>query len=107
VTVSVAGRPEFINKCNCSYCTKLGATWAYYAPEDVAVADGGLESFVRADLDQPFIRMFRCATCGCATHWTLLAKHPTPKIGVNAQLFEPSDIEAVETRHPDGRNWER
>ena len=105
VTIAVPGRPDYVNDCNCSLCTKVGAIWAYYPPDEVQVDESGLDSFVRADMREPYIRNFRCKTCGCATHWRLIRPIDTPKSGVNANLFEPGVLEGVEVRQVDGRSW--
>ena len=105
VTVTVPRAPDYINDCNCSLCTKLGATWAYYAPDEVQVAETGLDSFVRPDMANPWIRNYRCATCGCVTHWRLIRAIDEPKSGVNANLFNPGAIAGIEVRYPDGRSW--
>ena len=105
VTVTVPRRPDYINDCNCTLCTKLGSTWAYYRPEELEVDEAGLDTFVRPEMSEPWVRMYRCRTCGCVTHWRLARPHETPKSGVNAQLFEPEDIQGIEIRYPDGRSW--
>ena len=105
VTITVPRRPDYINDCNCSLCTKLGANWVYFAPDEVAVDESGLDSFVRADMAAPYIRNFRCRTCGCPTHWRLIRPIDTPRSGVNANLFEPGALEGVEVRKIDGRSW--
>lgn len=105
VTVTVPRRPDYINDCNCSLCTKLGTTWVYYAPDELIVDEAGLDSFVRSDLAEPFLRTFRCAHCGCVTHWRLIRPYNPPRAGVNAQLFEPGALDGVEVRLVDGRSW--
>lgn len=105
VTITVPRRPDYINDCNCTLCTKLGTTWAYYAPEEIQVDESGMDSFVRTDMRDPYIRNFRCRTCGCATHWRLIRPIDTPRSGVNAQLFEPEELAGIEVRHVDGRAW--
>lgn len=105
VTVVVPRKPDSITDCNCSLCTKLGATWAYYAPDEVEVDESGLDSFTRPDMPDPWIRNYRCATCGCVTHWRLIRPIDEPKSGVNANLFEPDEIEGIEIRHVDERSW--
>jgi hypothetical protein len=105
VTITVPRRPDYINDCNCSLCTKLGTTWVYYSPEEVIVDETGLDSFVRADLAEPYLRTFRCASCGCVTHWRLIRPYEPQRAGVNAQLFEPGELDGIETRPVDGRSW--
>ena len=104
-TVTVPRRPKAITDCNCSICTKFGTTWAYYPPDELEVDESQLESFVRPDMREPWLRMFRCRACGCVTHWRLIRPLEKPRSGVNVQLFEPADIEGIEIRHTDGRSW--
>ena len=105
VTITVSRRPDSITRCNCSLCTKLGTSWAYYRPDEVVVDEAGLDSFTRPDMPEPWIRNFRCATCGCPTHWRLLRPLDEPKSGVNANLFEPETIAGIEVKQVDGRSW--
>ena len=105
VTITVPRPPDSITQCNCSLCTKLGTRWAYYRPDEVDVDEGALDSFSRLDMAEPWIRNFRCATCGCPTHWRLIRPLDEPKSGVNANLFEPEAIEGIEVRQVDGRSW--
>ncbi|KAI1155712.1 Mss4-like protein [Nemania diffusa] len=37
ITVALPRAPEQINECHCSVCYKLGALWAYYPRDEVAV----------------------------------------------------------------------
>ena len=105
VTINVPHKPDFINDCNCSLCTKLGATWAYYAPNEAQVDESGLDSFTRPEITDPWIRNYRCRTCGCVTHWRSIRSIDPPRSGVNANLFEPEVLQGIEVRHPDGRSW--
>jgi len=37
VRLHLAKRPDFINACNCTLCSKTGARWGYFGPSEVAV----------------------------------------------------------------------
>jgi hypothetical protein len=37
VRIEILRRPDFINECNCTLCSKSGARWAYFHPSDVTV----------------------------------------------------------------------
>ena len=38
VTVTVPGRPEYLNSCNCTLCWRLGGLWGYFDPAKVTEA---------------------------------------------------------------------
>ena len=103
-TVRVPSAPDFIMHCNCSLCTRLGARWGYYPPDELVVDETMLDSFVREDAANPCVRVYRCATCGCATHYRLIRDIGRSFSGVNAQLFEPDAIAGVEVRVADRRS---
>ena len=37
VRIEIPNRPDFINECNCTLCSKSGACWAYFHPSEVIV----------------------------------------------------------------------
>jgi hypothetical protein len=37
VRIETPKRPDFINECNCTLCSKSGARWAYFHPSEVIV----------------------------------------------------------------------
>jgi hypothetical protein len=107
VRLTVPRAPEEILHCNCSICQKSGFKGVYYRAGEVTVT-GDLDGYVRADLDQPCMTMWRCRTCGVLTHWTLLdewpyADMPKPdRKGVNARLFAPEVTDGLPVRQIDG-----
>lgn len=103
VRVTVPRRPEYINDCNCTLCTKHGATWIYFKPAEVGIK-GETASYIRADAPEPCLATHWCQACGCTTHWSpLLAE--LDRMGVNAGLFDPEMLAGVEVRAVDGRSW--
>ena len=100
--------PETVTSCTCSFCSKTGALWAYYTPEQVR--------FTRLEHDSLFAprlnRHHFCAVCGMTTFgesptWDLATRTPyfsRTQIGINARLLEDFDLDAVEHRTIDGRN---
>jgi hypothetical protein len=51
------------------------------------------------------LRLCRCATCGCVTHWTPVARGSN-RMGVNFRNFDPAVIEATRVRRLDGaKTW--
>ena len=72
VRVAIPRMPDTISECNCSLCAVTGWRGVYCRPDE-AVIVGDFDSYVRSDLDQSFITLWRCASCGIPTHWTPLA----------------------------------
>jgi hypothetical protein len=105
VTLAIAVRPEYLNDCNCSLCTKLGALWGYFNPAEVTIS-GETGTYIRSDLKTPGLAAHFCKRCGCTTHWKPLPVWPQDRMGVNMRLFSPAAVEGIEIRHPDGRAWE-
>ena len=108
IRVDLATRPEFINECNCTLCSKTGAQWAYFHPSEVSVA-GTTHGYSRQDKDDPSAEIRFCETCGSTTHFTLtasaIAQFGNGMMGVNMRLADESDLAGLELRYPDGRAW--
>jgi hypothetical protein len=109
VSVTIDARPEFINDCNCSLCRKSGAAWGYF-PSASATATGTTVSFVRRDKAVPSVEIHSCASCAATTHFVLTSafrerNEGVDVVGVNMRLFEPEDLDGVEVRFPNGRDW--
>ncbi|VAV93838.1 hypothetical protein MNBD_ALPHA04-1146 [hydrothermal vent metagenome] len=109
VKIDVSRQPDFIQDCNCSLCAKSGGIWGYFEPADVKV-DGRTGSYTRKDYPQPAVEIRFCKFCGSTTHWILTADHiartgQDDKMGVNMRLFDSADLDGIELRFPDGKNW--
>jgi hypothetical protein len=108
VRVDLVKRPEFINACNCTLCSKAGAHWAYFHPSDVTI-DGVTSGYSRQDKDEPAAEIRFCATCGSTTHFVLtpnaIARFGNVQMGVNMLLADECDLVGTELRYPDGRAW--
>lgn len=109
VKVELHARPSYLNACNCTLCSKSGAVWAYCAPNEASVS-GSTRGFHRKDRDIPAVEIHFCEICGVTTHWRLTEAFvrtagSNDRMGVNARLFEPTDLAGVELRFPDGRSW--
>jgi hypothetical protein len=108
VRVEVHKRPEFINECNCTLCSKTGVRWSYFDPADVRVG-GETAGYCRSDKDSPAAEIHFCATCGSTTHFVLtasaIAQHGNTLMGVNMWLADAEDLAGIELRYPDGRAW--
>lgn len=108
IRLKLGKRPDYINECNCTLCSKSGARWAYFHPSEVAVA-GDPAGYSREDKAEPNARIQFCATCGATTHFTLtphaVAKFGNTLMGVNMRLADERDLAGIELRYPDGRAW--
>jgi hypothetical protein len=108
VRLDVSRRPDFINACNCTLCSKTGAYWAYLHPSDVVIA-GATKGFRRIDKQDPGAEIRFCENCGVTTHFVLteaaIAKFGNAQMGVNMRLADEKDLAGIELRYPDGRGW--
>ena len=105
VTVKVPVRPEYVNFCDCTLCAKTGGAWSYYPPEELKVA-GTTTTYRREDYDNPVVVVHFCPHCGTTTHWRLIDGDERNVCGLNMRLFSPAELEGIEARFQDGRNWD-
>ncbi|MBU6420019.1 MAG: GFA family protein [Proteobacteria bacterium] len=108
IRIQTSKRPDFINACNCTLCSKAGARWAYFHPSDVAI-EGTTKGYQRGDKENPAAEIHFCANCGSTTHFVLtesaVAKFGNVQMGVNMRLADETDLAGIELRFPDGRAW--
>ena len=106
--ITLAKRPDFINACNCTLCSKSGARWSYFHPADVSI-DGTATGYRRKDKTDPAAEIHFCGCCGSTTHFTLtqsaISRFGNVQTGVNMSLADESDLSGLELRYPDGRAW--
>ena len=93
--------PTEITNCNCSICRRLGALWAYFPAQAVVVHGhpGNTDDYVQGDRT---LRIVRCRTCGCVSHWEPLEVSETSRFGVNLRNFEPALLQSARIRLLDG-----
>jgi hypothetical protein len=108
VRIETPKRPDFINECNCTLCSKSGVRWAYFHPSDVSI-EGATKGYSRRDKEDPAAEIRFCANCGSTTHFILtdsaVSKFGNSQMGVNARLADDKDLAGTELRYPDGRAW--
>jgi hypothetical protein len=106
--VTLAKRPDYINACNCTLCSKSGARWGYFDPSEVQV-EGVTHGYSRDDKGDPSAEIRFCPTCGATTHFVLtasaVAKFGNTLMGVNMALADERALAGIELRFPDGRAW--
>ena len=105
----VEAAPDSVTACTCSYCSKTGGLWAYYAPEQFRLLtpaeDGATYLWSSRTVEH-----HHCTECGCVTYgvspeWVDFKPHPTlRKVGVNARLFDDFDLAAIPVTVIDGKN---
>lgn len=100
--------PAKLTRCTCSFCSKRGALWAYYKPEQFRLVSSREERFYST---HPEIQKhYFCGTCGCSTYsdtpvWENFQMVPGKRSrSVNAQLLEDFDLEATPVEVIDGKN---
>lgn len=108
VRIGLTKRPDFINECNCTLCSKSGARWSYFHPLEVSV-NGATGEYSREDKDDPAAQIHFCDRCGSTTHFTLtesaISKFGNVQTGVNMLLANKSNLTGIELRYPDGPAW--
>ncbi len=104
VSVSLTRKPEYINFCNCGLCRRTGGAWSYFQAGEIQV-HGPLSDFRRSDIDEVCLTTQFCPGCGSVVRSVPLPAFDEGRVGINMRLFEPDDLEGIETRFPDGINW--
>ena len=105
----VTEAPASVTSCNCSYCSKRGALWAYYTPDQFTLTTAR-DRVSTYQWGGYFGQHHFCGTCGCTTYgespsWVdYKPDYANPKIGVNARLLNDFDLAAVPVEHVDGKN---
>ena len=103
-TVRLPRTPESVTQCNCSLCRATGWRGVYFGSDEIEIS-GEFDGYVRMDLDEVFLRTFRCKNCGMATHWEPLTELPHERMGINANMLDPAAIEGLPIREVDGASW--
>lgn len=108
IRIETNKKPDHINDCNCTLCSKSGAHWAYFHPAEVKI-EGPVKGYSRQDKPEPSAEIQFCPNCGATTHFTLTAsaaaKLGNSMMGVNMRLADERDLAGIELRYPDGRAW--
>ena len=109
INIEIAKKPEYINECNCTLCSKSGARWGYFHPSEVTV-EGATQGFCRDDKADPNAQIHFCQTCGATTHFVLTESAisrfgKNSLVGVNMRLADEGDLAGIELQYPNGRAW--
>lgn len=91
VRLEIAEAPTEVNECQCLWCQRLGALWAYYMKEQVRfVSDPEATSVYLRGAKR--LEFHRCKVCGLTTHWVNVDA-TRPRMGVNSRLM-PREVRA-------------
>ena len=108
VRINIPKRPDFINECNCTLCSKSGARWGYFHPSELSIV-GTTKGYSPEDKEDPAAEIRFCVNCGSTTHFILtasaLSKFGNTRMGVNMRLADEKELAGIELRYPVGRAW--
>ena len=111
--------PETANECNCTFCSRTGAIWAYYQPGELKVTSDTADRFYSASgagNEHHFCGNCGMQTWGVSPDWgSVYNSDGTPKgeagamptsqiFSVNLRLIEDFDWSKVSVDKVDGRN---
>jgi hypothetical protein len=102
--------PPQLTRCTCSFCSKRGQLYAYYAPAHVTLIAGAAATATYRWNTKQIAHQF-CPTCGCGVLSDGPAFQPdgswdgkTRRLGINARLFDDFDAAAAPVTVIDGKN---
>ena len=104
----VSEAPESMTQCTCSICSKRGALWAFYTPEQFTL--NAQDDAATYQWGSHTVKLHFCSVCGCSTYsespeWTDHKPDFTrARIGVNARLFDNFNLDAVPVELLNGKN---
>ncbi|WP_417481770.1 GFA family protein [Maricaulis sp.] len=103
---TLKAQPDWLTRCNCTYCRRASALWAHADRAQVVLdySADGVVRYVQGDRTLAFVS---CKACGCTTHWKAAAPEAGGRMAVNANMAEPAAIAGLRIRHFDGADrWE-
>ena len=100
--------PRTVTRCTCSICSKRGALYAYYSPEQFSVTTQSDQIY---RWSSQLVSSHFCAECGCATYSESPAFAPDGSwdakrrvIAVNARLLDDFDADQAPVTIVDGKS---
>lgn len=105
-----APTPTERTRCNCSFCDRVGAEWAYCPAEAFRLVTAAERLSVYQFGTYGTVH-YHCANCGCATHEydpgsrPEEAKQRSPKFGYNLRMAHDFDRSGLVVRELDGRSY--
>ena len=101
VRFELSATPEWLTRCNCSYCSRAGALWAHDDVERISLSydPDAVVRYVWGDKTLAFVS---CKLCGCTTHWESLDPQASPRMAVNCSMAKAAALSGLRIRHFDG-----
>ena len=90
--------------CNCSICTKKGFIHLIVPPEAFSLRSGG-DELTTYEFNTKTAKHQFCRTCGI--HPFYVPRSDPDKIDVNVRCLDGVDLQTLELKTFDGKNWER
>lgn len=98
--LEVAGElPDQLTRCTCSFCSKRGHLYAYFAPDQLTVVQADSDAIYRWNSKQ--VENHFCSACGCDLYADSPNFRPdgswdgqTRKVALNVRLID--DFEAAD-----------
>jgi hypothetical protein len=103
VRFRVTGPLTGITSCNCSMCTKKNYLHLIIPPERFQLL-AGESALAEYRFNTGTARHRFCRTCG--VHPFYVPRSDPDKIDVNVRCLEGVDLDALDVKPFDGRNWE-
>src|SRR5437773_9560892 len=92
-----------VTDCNCSMCTKKGFLHLVVAPEQFELLSGE-DDLTAYQFNTRTAKHTFCKVCG--VHPFYVPRSDPDKIDVNVRCLDDIDLNAIEIKESDGRNWE-
>ncbi len=88
--------------CNCSFCTKRGALWAYVGPDQFNLLSGK-DELADYQFNKKMIHHLFCRHCGVGSFSTGKGEDGSEGIGINVRCLDGVDPEALTLTPYDGK----
>ncbi|MFN8579106.1 MAG: aldehyde-activating protein [Candidatus Sericytochromatia bacterium] len=104
IQINVKNLKEVLTSCNCSVCSRYGALWGNYEPDEIKInIQNEFKNYSWSDKNIEFIF---CASCGCITHYITTEKVEKATIGINFRMLNEQDLSKIKIRRFDGaKTW--
>jgi hypothetical protein len=99
----VEGEPEGLESCTCSICRRTGFIHWFVEPDRFRLL-GSDEALATYRFGTRVAQSHFCRVCGVAPFRR--ARSDPDKVAVNVRCLEDVDLDALEVRVFDGRDWE-
>jgi len=104
VSFEVEGELREVEQCNCSICARKAYLHWIVPPESFRLLTGK-EVLTTYSFNTGAARHYFCPRCCVAPFY--VPRSDPDKIDVNVRCLDAVDLDALEIRSFDGRNWER